>query len=466
MTGSNGGQVLLSGGADQPRKALEREASPKGNGSYDLEANGAHQPEGDHKPDHLPENQKPGWKRLLSHIGPGFLVCMAFIDPGSVETLFLMASKNQFQLLWIILLGFILVFIVQSLAANLGVVTGMHLAEHFRLEYPKHLNYCFWLFAEAAVVGADISEVIGTAFALDILLHIPVWVGILITGLTPFILVGLQKYGFRKVEMALALVVFVIAACFVGELPYVKPKASEVFRGFVPGFKNQDAVANGIAFLGALIMPHNLFIHSALVLTRRPPQSVKGINDACRYFAIESAPPMALALFVNIVAVVVAGSICFASDISPGTAAACKELSLYNAAILLKDILGKWSRIVYGISILASAQGSALTVGCSGQYVMQGFLQKKIKKWIITVVTRGAAILPSLIVAVVGGPTACAQLIIVSSMILSFELPFTILPLLRFTSSRKKMGPHKNHIAVSSNYKQNFIIMKTIYPCD
>ncbi|KAF3778475.1 Metal transporter [Nymphaea thermarum] len=454
MTGvSNGDQVS---GEAEAMKTLEREASSsKGkstsrapSASYDLEANGAQKPEHDDKPEHQPEKQKPGWRRMISHIGPGFLVCMAFIDPGSVETLFQTASQNQYQLLWIILLGFILVFIVQSLAANLGVVTGMHLAEHYRLEYPKYLNYCFWILAQAAVVGADISEVIGTAFALDILLHIPVWVGILLTGFTPFILVGLQKYGFRKVEMALAMVVFVIAACFVGELPYVKPKSSDVFKGFIPGFKSRDAVANGIAFLGALIMPHNLFIHSALVLTRRPPQSVKGINDACRYFAIESAPPMALALFVNIVAVVVAGSICFASNISPGTAAACKDLTLYNAAILLKDVLGKWSRLVYGISILASSQGSALTVGCSGQYVMQGFLQKKIKKWIITVVTRGVAILPSLIAALVGGPSACARLIIISSMVLSFELPFTILPLLRFTSSRKKMGPHKNHIAV------------------
>ncbi|KAF3796606.1 Metal transporter [Nymphaea thermarum] len=232
MTGiSHGGQVS---GEAEAMKTLEREASSSEGKSTsrapsakdDLEANEYQKPEHGDKPEHLPENLRPGWKRLISHIGPAFLVCMAFIDPGSVETLFQTASQYQYQLLWVILLGFILVFLVQSLAANLGVVTGMHLAEHYRLEYPKYLNHCFWILAEAAVIGDDISEVIGTAFALDILLHIPVWVGILLTGLIPFIVVGLQKYGFRKVEMSLTMVVFVIAACFVGKRPYMKPNPS------------------------------------------------------------------------------------------------------------------------------------------------------------------------------------------------------------------------------------------------
>ncbi|EHA8586612.1 Metal transporter nramp5 [Cocos nucifera] len=183
------------------------------------------------------------------------------------------------QLLWVILIGLVFALIIQSLAANLGVTTGKHLAELCKAEYPKYAKFCLWLLAEVAVIAADIPEVIGTAFALNILFHIPVWTGVLITGLSTLLLLGLQRYGVRKLEFLISMLVFVMAACYFGELSYVKPPASEVLKGlFVPRLNGSGATGDSIALLGALVMPHNLFLHSALVLSRKTPPSAKGIN--------------------------------------------------------------------------------------------------------------------------------------------------------------------------------------------
>ncbi|KAI5667952.1 hypothetical protein M9H77_17805 [Catharanthus roseus] len=231
-----------------------------------------------HDDDALNE-QKPGWRKFLSCVGPGFLVSMAYLDPGNLETDLQAGANHRYELLWIILIGLIFALIIQSLAANLGVSTGKHLSELCKVEYPKYVKYCLWLLAEVAVIAADIPEVIGTAFALNILFHIPVWVGVICTGLSTLILLGLQRYGVRKLELLVSVLVFVMAACFFGELSYVKPPAKDVLKGmFVPKLSGKGATADAIALLGALIMPHNLFLHSALVLSRRIPKSVRGIN--------------------------------------------------------------------------------------------------------------------------------------------------------------------------------------------
>ncbi|XP_057975173.1 metal transporter Nramp7.2-like [Malania oleifera] len=402
-----------------------------------------------HSRDQHIKHQKPGWRKFLSYVGPGFLVSMAYLDPGNLETDLQAGANHRYELLWVVLIGLIFALIIQSLAANLGVCTGKHLSELCKSEYPKSVKYCLWLLAEIAVIAADIPEVIGTAFALNILFHIPVWAGVLLTGCSTLLLLGLQRFGVRKLEMLIAMLVFVMAGCFFGEMSRVKPPASDVVQGmFIPKLTGHSATGDAIALLGALIMPHNLFLHSALVLSRKTPDSVRGINDACRYFLVESGLALLIALLINVAVIVVSGTICYAANLSSENSNRCNDLTLDSASFLVKNVVGRSSSTVYAIALLASGQSSAITGTYAGQYIMQGFLDLKMRKWLRNLITRCVAITPSLIVSIIGGSQGAGRLIIIASMLLSFELPFSLIPLLKFSSSSTKMGPHKNSIYV------------------
>ncbi|KAI3772464.1 hypothetical protein L6452_03650 [Arctium lappa] len=313
--------------------------------------------------------QKPGWRNFLSFIGPGFLVSLAYLDPGNM---------------------------------------------------------------------------IGTAFALNILFKIPVWVGVVLTGFSTLLLLGLQTYGVRKLEILIAFLVFVMAGCFFGEMSYVKPPATDVLNGmFVPKLSGQGAIGDTIALFGALVMPHNLFLHSALVLSRKIPNSVRGIN-----FLIESGIALFVAFLINVSMIAVSGTVCSAKNLSTDEMDRCSDLTLYSASFLLKNVLGKSSSTLYAIALLASGQSSTITGTYAGQYIMQGFLDLKMRKWLRNLITRCIAIMPSLIVSIIGGSSGAGRLIIIASMILSFELPFALIPLLKFSSSATKMGPHKNSMII------------------
>ncbi|KAH7567924.1 hypothetical protein JRO89_XS07G0189700 [Xanthoceras sorbifolium] len=350
---------------------------------------------------------------LFSFLFPFLPFCYLLLH-YMLETDLQAGANHGYELLWVVLVGLIFALIIQSLAANLGV-----------------------------------STVIGTAFALNILFNIPVWAGVLLTGLSTLLLLGLQRYGVRKLEMLIAVLVFIMAGCFFGEMSYVKPPAADVLKGmFIPKLSGQGATGDAIALLGALIMPHNLFLHSALVLSRKVPNSVRGINDACRYFLIESGMALFVAFLINVAVVSVSGTVCSASNISNDNADRCSDITLNSASFLLQNVLGKSSSTIYAIALLASGQSSAITGTYAGQYIMQGFLDLKMRKWLRNLVTRSIAITPSLIVSIIGGPQGAGRLIIIASMILSFELPFALIPLLKFSSSTTKMGPHKNSIII------------------
>ncbi|KAL2591146.1 hypothetical protein AAZV13_13G327500 [Glycine max] len=337
------------------------------------------------------------------------------------------------------------------MAANLGVVTGKHLAEHCRAEYPRVPNFILWIIAEIAIVACDIPEVIGTAFALNMLFNIPVWIGVLLTGLSTLMLLALQQYGVRKLEFLIAFLVFTIAACFMVELGYAKPDAKEVLKGlFEPELKGSGATGLAISLLGAMVMPHNLFLHSALVLSRKIPRSVQGIREACRFYMIESAFALMVAFLINVCVISVSGAVCNSSNLNAEDQMSCQDLDLNKASFLLRNVLGKWSSKLFGIALFASGQSSTITGTYAGQYVMQGFLDLRLEPWIRNMLTRCLAIVPSLIVAVIGGSAGAGKLIIVASMILSFELPFALVPLLKFTSSKTKMGTHVNSTMISA----------------
>ncbi|XP_010063416.2 metal transporter Nramp5 [Eucalyptus grandis] len=417
-----------------PPRATDDNKSVDPHQHHDKEHNDHHQP-----------HQKAGWRKFMSFVGPGFLVSLAYLDPGNMETDLQAGASYGYELLWVVLIGMVFALIIQSLAANLGVSTGKHLAELCKAEYPIAVKYCLWLLAEVAVIAADVPEVIGTAFALNILFHIPLFVGVLLTGCSTLLLLGLQRYGVRKLEMLITLLVFTMAACFFGEMSYVKPPASDVLKGmFVPKLSGQGATGSTVALLGALVMPHNLFLHSALVLSRKVPRSVRGINDACRYFLIETGFALVVAFLINVAMVSVSAAVCSANNLSSSNSDTCNNLTLNNASDLLKNVLGRSSSTIYAIALLASGQSSTITGTYAGQYIMQGFLNLKMKKWKRNLLTRCIAITPSLIVSIIGGSSGAGQLIIIASMILSFELPFALIPLLKFSSSTSKMGPHKN----------------------
>ncbi|OMO52859.1 Natural resistance-associated macrophage protein [Corchorus capsularis] len=392
---------------------------------------------------------RKSWKNLFAYMGPGFLVSIAYIDPGNFETDLQSGAQYKYELLWIILVASCAALVIQSLAANLGVVTGKHLAEHCRAEYPRGPNFILWVLAEIAIVACDIPEVIGTAFALNMLFNIPVWIGVLLTGLSTLVLLALQQYGVRKLEFFITFLVLTIAGCFFAELTYAKPVASEVLKGlFVPQLKGNGATGLAISLLGAMVMPHNLFLHSALVLSRKIPRSVRGIKEACRFYMIESGFALMVAFLINISVISVSGAVCKSSNLNEEDKASCEDLDLNKASFLLRNVLGSWSSKLFAIALLASGQSSTITGTYAGQYVMQGFLDLRLTPWLRNFLTRCLAIVPSLIVAVIGGSAGAGRLIIIASMILSFELPFALIPLLKFTSSKTKMGIHVNSLVV------------------
>ncbi|GKU98482.1 hypothetical protein SLEP1_g11486 [Rubroshorea leprosula] len=396
-----------------------------------------------------PNDQKPGWRNFLSHVGPGFLVSMAYIDPGNMETALQGGGSYGYELLWVVLIGMIYVLIIQSLSANLGVCTGKHLAEVCRIEYPKYVRYCLWLLAEVAAIATDIPEVIGTAFALNILFKLKIWIGVLCTGFSTLLLLGLQRYGVRKLEAFIAMLIFIMGGCFFGEMSYAKPPTDALLKGmFVPKLSGQGATGAAIALMGAIVSPVNLFLHSALVLSRKTPNSIRGVNAACRYFLIETGVALFVAFLINVAMVSVSGTICSDPSLSQDDQDKCNNLTLDSASFLLKNVLGKSSSIIYAIALLASGQSSSITGTYAGQFAMQGFLNLKMKGWKRNLLTRSIAIVPSILAATIGGAQAAGELIIIASMILAFALPFILIPLLKFSYSDNKMGPHKNSLII------------------
>ncbi|KAK8459220.1 hypothetical protein SEVIR_2G103100v4 [Setaria viridis] len=240
-----------------------------------------------------------------------------------------------------------------------------------------------------------------------------------------------------------------MAACFFIEMSIVKPPSEEVIHGlFVPSLSGSGATGDTVALLGALVMPHNLFLHSALVLSRNTSSSVRGIKDACRFFLFESGIALFVALLINICIISVSGTVCNSRNLSPDDSAKCSDITLDSSSFLLRNVLGKNGAVVYGVALLACGISSTITGTYAGQYIMQGFLDIKMKQWLRNLMTRSIAIVPSLIVAIIGGSSGAGHLIIIASMILSVELPFALIPLLKFSSSSNKMGENKNSIYI------------------
>ncbi|XP_025881715.1 metal transporter Nramp4 isoform X1 [Oryza sativa Japonica Group] len=348
--------------------------------------------------------QAPTWKRFLAHVGPGFVISIAYLDPSNLQTDLVAGSSHRYSLLWVLLFGFIFVLTVQSLAANLGIITGRHLAELCMGEYPKYVKYCLWLLAELGVIAATIPGVLGTALAYNMLLHIPFWAGVLACGACTFLILGLQGYGARKMEFTISVLMLVMATCFFMELGKVNPPAGGVIEGlFIPRPKGDYSTSDAVAMFGSLVVPHNLFLHSSLVLTRKMPYTSKGRKDASTFFLLENALALFIALLVNVAIVSISGTIC-ANNLSFADTSTCSSLTLNSTYVLLKNILGKSSSTVYGVALLVSGQSCMVATSYAGQYIMQ--------------------------------------------IVLSFVLPFALIPLIKFSSSCTNIGPYKNATSI------------------
>ncbi len=374
------------------------------------------------------------WKKLFAFIGPAYLVSVGYMDPGNWATDIAGGSKFGYQLLWVLLMSNLMALVLQSLSARLGLVRGMDLAQASRATYHPVINFFNWLLAEIAIAACDLAEVIGMAIGLQLLFGLPLLIGVSITVADTILLLVLQRYGMRKMEAFILVLVATIGLAFIAELIFAKPDGVELVKGFIPSPLNEDALYIAIGIIGATVMPHNLYLHSSLVQTRKIERTSKGIWEAIKFNFIDTAIALNLALFVNAAILILAAAAFFTNGLN--------EVSeIQDAHKLLNDVLGtKFAPALFAIALIASGQSSTLTGTLSGQIVMEGYLNLRIQPWLRRLITRLIAIIPAFIVIYLFGEGATGQLLIFSQVVLSLQLGFAVIPLIHLTSNKKQMG--------------------------
>jgi manganese transport protein len=377
------------------------------------------------------------WRKLAAFLGPGYLVAVGYMDPGNWATSLAGGSKFGYALLAVALISNIMAIILQALCARLGVGSGRDLAQACRDAYPRWVSWPLWLFAEIAISATDLAEIIGTAIGLNLLFGIPLEIGVLITALDVFLILALQALGFRWVEALVVALLGVIAACFAVQIAMADPDWGAVIRGFAPTTEivtNSDMLYLALGILGATVMPHNLYLHSGLVQTRGYGQSDGEKREAIKFATIDSTIALCLALLINASILILAASTFHASGNTD-------VAELDKAHALLSPMLGSaMAPTLFGIALLCCGLNSTVTATLSGQIVMEGFINIKVAPWMRRLITRAIAIVPAALVTVWYGERGTAQLLILSQVVLSLQLPFAIVPLVTFTASRAKMG--------------------------
>lgn len=377
------------------------------------------------------------WRRIGAFFGPGYLVAVGYMDPGNWATDIAGGSAFGYALLSVILLSNLMAMLLQALSARLGIAAGMDLAQACRAHYSKPVAMALWVLCEIAIIACDLAEVLGTAIALKLLFGIPLTWGVVITALDVFLILALQRYGFRKLEAFIIALLAIIAGCFAFELVLSQPYMPDVLRGLLPTPEIVTDPAKlyiAIGILGATVMPHNLYLHSSIVQTRAFARDDEGRANAIRWATVDSTVALGLAFFINAAILILAAS-------TFHVAGRTDVAEIEDAYQLLAPALGTGlASILFGVALLASGQNSTVTGTLAGQIVMEGFLRLKLPFWLRRVITRGLAIGPAVVVVAAAGDSGATQLLILSQVILSLQLPFAIVPLVRFTSDRKLMG--------------------------
>src|SRR6184192_175062 len=381
------------------------------------------------------------WRKMLAFSGPGYLVAVGYMDPGNWATDLAGGSAFGYRLLSVILISNLMAILLQSLCAKLGIVTGRDLAQACRDHYSRPVSVVLWLLCEVAICACDLAEIIGSAIALNLLFKIPLVWGVCITALDVLAVMYLQNKGFRYIEALVITLILTIGGCFLAEIIFSRPNIVAVLNGFVPSaeiVRNKEMLYIAIGILGATVMPHNLYLHSSIVQTRAFGSSSRDRREAVRYAIFDSTLALGFALFIN-AAILVLGAAAF------HTRGLHNVAEIADAYKLLSPVLGaSLASTLFACALLASGQNSTLTGTLAGQIVMEGFLHIRVRPWLRRLITRSLAIIPAVLVIGFAGEDKVTSLLILSQVVLSFQLPFAVIPLIQFTNSRARMGEFAN----------------------
>ena len=380
---------------------------------------------------------RPWWRRMLAFSGPGFLVAVGYMDPGNWGTDLAGGSQFGYALLWVILVSNLMAIFLQVLCARLGLVTGKDLAQACRDTYSRPTSIALWLLCEIAIIACDLAELVGAAVALNLLFGIPLVWGVLITGFDVLILLMLVNVGFRWLEAIVIALVTTIGACFAYSIFLAQPDWAAAAQGaFVPSLPGGGALLISLGILGATVMPHNLYLHSSIVQTRAHGRGLADLKSAIGHNTIDTIVALGAAFFVNAAILVLAAAVFWKAGIEVD--------DLRQAHELLTPALGGAAATAFAVALLCSGQSSTITGTLAGQIVMEGFLRIRIKPWVRRLITRCIAIVPALMIVSATGGRDTVQLLVVSQVVLSMQLPFAIFPLMMLTSDRAKMGEFAN----------------------
>jgi len=381
------------------------------------------------------------WRKLLAFAGPGYLVAVGYMDPGNWATDLAGGSRYGYTLLSVIMISNLMAILLQALSARLGIASGRDLAQACRDSYSRPTTIFLWVLCEIAIAACDLAEVIGAAIALELLFHLPMIWGVVLTSLDVLIVLFLQNRGFRYVEALVIALICLIAGSFAVELWLASPSMTALAIGFVPQaqiLRNPAMLYIAIGILGATVMPHNLYLHSSIVQTRKYPDTIEGKREAIRFASIDSAVALMLALFIN-AAILIMAAATFHGTGHQDVA------EIGDAYQLLSPLLGTTlASVLFAVALLCSGQNATLTGTLAGQIVMEGFINLRLRPWLRRLITRLIAIVPAVIVIAVYGERGTGPLLILSQVVLSLQLPFAVVPLVMFTGDPHKMGPFVN----------------------
>ncbi|MEO7922373.1 MAG: Nramp family divalent metal transporter [Chitinophagaceae bacterium] len=376
--------------------------------------------------------KRTGWRKILAFFGPAYLVSVGYMDPGNWATDLAGGSHFGYKLIWVLLMSNLMALLLQSLSARLGIVRGRDLAQANRETYPKYINYALYGLAEIAIAATDLAEILGMAIGIQLLTGLPLIWGVSITVLDTFLFLLLQRLGMRRMEAFIIALVAIIGLSFLVNILLAKPPMGEVVTGFIPTALSHSELYIAIGIIGATVMPHNLYLHSALVQTRKIKRDTAGIKKALKLNFIDSAIALNLAFFVNAAILVLAATVFFKTGRT--------DVAEIKQAYELLPVLGTAAPILFAVALIASGQSSTITGTLAGQIVMEGYLKLRIAPWIRRLMTRLIAIIPAVIVILINGEENIDSLLILSQVILSLQLGFAIIPLIHFTSDKKTMG--------------------------
>ncbi|MES2653518.1 MAG: Nramp family divalent metal transporter [Bacteroidota bacterium] len=377
-------------------------------------------------------DKRKGWRRILAFIGPAYLVSVGYMDPGNWATDIAGGSKFGYQLIWVLLMSNLIALLLQSLSARLGIVRGLDLAQASRNAYPKWVNFPLFVLAQTAIIACDLAEIIGMAIGLNLLFGLPLIWGVSITIFDTVLLLFLLNKGMRKMEAFIVSMVFIVGVSFLIEMFIVEPSLKEIVKGFEPSMLTGEALYIAIGIIGATVMPHNLYLHSSLVQTRKFERDNKGIKEAIKFNFIDTAVALNLAFFVNAAILILAAAAFFKNGFH-------EVAEIQDAHRLLSNIFGNVAPALFAIALIAAGQSSTVTGTLAGQIIMEGHLNLRIQPWLRRLITRLLAIIPAFCTILFFGENALGGLLILSQVVLSLQLGFAIIPLIHLTSDKKEM---------------------------